>query len=183
MKKFNVKDVMVPVSDYATVAKNATLFDAMIALENKDLRHGDKPYRHSSVLVVDSKGRVNGKLSQVDIMAALEPNYKKFGPDLQLNRIGFSMAFIKAVQSKFNLWDLPIEELVDNLKQVEVKDVMYTPADHQKVQENDSLETVMHQIVMGRHHSLLVTRGKKIIGILRSTDVFNKLFDLIINQK
>jgi predicted transcriptional regulator len=37
----------------------------------------------------------------------------------------------------------------------------------------------MHQIVMGRHHSLLVTNEEKIIGILRSTDVFNWLYDKI----
>jgi hypothetical protein len=37
----------------------------------------------------------------------------------------------------------------------------------------------MHRIVMGRHHSLLVTRNKEIVGILRSTDLFNILYDML----
>jgi predicted transcriptional regulator len=53
---------------------------------------------------------------------------------------------------------------------------MHTPGEGEYVNEDASLEVACHQLVLGHHQSLLVTRGDKIIGILRLTDVFNAIF-------
>ena len=53
---------------------------------------------------------------------------------------------------------------------------MYTPGEGEYVSEEASLEMACHQLVMGHHQSLLVTRGDDIVGILRLTDVFNAIF-------
>jgi len=177
MKEIQVKQIMVPLSAYATVSQDSNLVEAIRAMENKNMRHQDGPYRHRSVLVLDGKNRVVGKVSQLDIMRTLEPNYEKIGTDVGLSRFGFSAAFMNAIRDQFNLWERPLEELCRSLENVRVKEVMYTPADHQRVAEEDNLQAAMHQFVMGRHQSLLVTasRGKRVVGILRSTDVFNCL--------
>ena len=177
MSEIRVRQIMVPLSEYATVPDNANLVEAIQAMENKNTRHGDGLYRHRSVLVLNAKKRVVGKLSQVDIMRALEPNYNKIGTDISLNRFGFSNTFIKAIREQFNLWQRPLKELFRALAEIRVTEVMYTPADHQRVSEKSTLQEAMHQFVMGRHQSLLVTaaRGKRIVGILRSTDTFNCL--------
>jgi len=180
MKKTYVKDIMVPVSDYATVSKTADLFETILALESEKKKFGEKPYRHQSVLVVDERGHVIGKVSQMDIMAALEPNYSKIGENIKLSRLGFSPTFIRAMQDQYHLWKKPLEELCRNVESVNVTKIMYTPADDQKVKKTDTLDNAMHHILMGRHHSLLVTSGNRIVGILRSTDVFNCLYDKII---
>lgn len=181
MKTITAKDIMVPLDEYATVSHRASLLEAIRALENPRKKHGDEPYRHISVLVLNDKGKVIGKVSQTDIMKAMEPNYKKIGNDLILSRFGFSAAFVKAMQNEFKLWERPLKELCVAAEKVKVKEVMYTPADHQRVSENDTLDTAMHQIVIGQHHSLLVTdnKGKQIVGILRATDVFNSLCKLL----
>ncbi len=175
--KTRVKDLMIPLSDYATVTSSATLLEAMRALESENKKHGDRPYRHRAVLVLNSKGVVVGKVSQVDMMRALEPNYQKMGSEIDLSRFGFSSAFISATVKQFNLWERPLKQIRKFLKHIKVVDVMYTPADHQRVKENDSLTMAIHQIVMGQHQSLLVTKGKKVVGILRSTDAFNALYN------
>jgi len=179
MKNTCVRDILVPLSDYATVSEGANLFEAIWALENEHKKYGDKPYRHQSVLVIDATGDVIGKVSQIDIMAALEPNYQRIGTDTNLSRYGFSAAFLKSIMNQYDLWERPLSELCKAVETVNVKKVMYTLSDHQKVKESDTLDKAMHQIVLGRHHSLLVTKEKKIIGILRSTDVFNWLYDKI----
>ena len=56
---------------------------------------------------------------------------------------------------------------------------MYTPTESEYVNADASLEEAMHMLVMGQHHSLLVIKDKKIIGILRLSDVFAAIFDLI----
>lgn len=179
MKDIKVKDIMVPISDYATVREDATLMEAIKSLENQTLKFGSGPYRHRAVLIEDNKGHIVGKLSQVDIMRALEPNYQKIGSEVNLSRFGFSRDFMKTMFKQYELWERSMETMGTLARQVKVKEVMYTPAVHQKVCDGDSLFMAMHQIVMGQHQSLLVTDGnhKTIIGILRSTDVFNALFD------
>ncbi len=179
MADIRVKQIMVPLSDYATVSMDANLLEAIRAMENKNKRYDDGPYRHRSVLVLDQKDRVIGKVSQLDIMRALEPNYNKIGTDVSLSRYGFSAAFMNAIRDQFSLWQRPLDELCRSLEKVQVTAVMYSPADHQRVSENDPIQAALHQFVMGRHQSLLVTatRGKRIVGILRSTDAFNCLCD------
>jgi CBS domain-containing protein len=53
-----------------------------------------------------------------------------------------------------------------------VKDCMHTPGNDEYVQQSDSLELAVHQLVMGHHQSLLVTDGERVVGILTLTDVF-----------
>jgi len=53
---------------------------------------------------------------------------------------------------------------------------MYTPTEGEYVEEDASLDVAIHRLVMGHHQSLLVTRGKKIVGILKLTDVFAEIF-------
>jgi CBS-domain-containing membrane protein len=53
---------------------------------------------------------------------------------------------------------------------------MYSPRQGEFVKENTSIGEALHQLVMGSHHSLIVvTDEKKIVGVLRLTDVFEKL--------
>ena len=179
MKEYKVRDIMVPLSDYATVSEDANMMETIRSLENQTKKFGSGPYRHRAVLVVNKKNEVVGKVSQVDIMRAVEPNYQKIGSDLNLSRFGLSRDFMKAILKQYKLWERSMETMCDLAKQTNVKKVMYTLTGHQKVHDSDSLFVAMHQIVMGQHQSLLVTKGgsKNIIGVLRSTDVFNALFD------
>ena len=53
---------------------------------------------------------------------------------------------------------------------------MQTPTEGEIIDQEASLETAVMQLVTGRHISLLVTRDKEIIGILRMTDAFAAVF-------
>ena len=62
---------------------------------------------------------------------------------------------------------------------IKVKDFMHTPTEGEYVEEKTSLCDAIHQFVMGHHQSLLVTRDGVIVGILRLTDVFKEVFQMI----
>lgn len=57
---------------------------------------------------------------------------------------------------------------------------MQTPSIGEFVSEDSSLDTAIHRLVAGGHLSLLVTRDKKIIGILKLSDVFAAVFQEVI---
>jgi len=178
-----VKELMVPVSDYATVSQDVTLEVALKALENENKQYGDVPYRHRSVIVVDERHHAVGRVSQIDIMRAFEPGYKEVG-DLQwIERSRLSQQMLITIREQFKLWKQPVENLRKTMGDVKVSEIMQEPSEGEFVDESDTLNVAMHRIVMGRHHSLLVTRSREIVGILRSTDVFNALYDTIFTSE
>jgi hypothetical protein len=56
---------------------------------------------------------------------------------------------------------------------------MYTPSEEEYIEEDVPLREAIHQVVMSHHHSLLVTRGKEILGVLRLSDGFKAVCDEI----
>ena len=92
MKSYSVKDLMVPLSEYATVTEDATLYDAVLSLEEAQEKFEDKHtrYRHRAILVLDKGGNVTGKLGQLDVLRALEPKYKDMVQGEGSHRYGFT---------------------------------------------------------------------------------------------
>ena len=62
---------------------------------------------------------------------------------------------------------------------LKVKQFMHTPTEGEYVEEDASLNEAINKLIMGHHQSLLVTRGKEIVGILRKTDVFKEIVQAI----
>ena len=179
MESVNVKDLMVPIAEYATVSEEATLFDAVMALEKaqEKLDRAGYKYLHRAVIVLDDKGNVVGKISQLDALRVLEPKYGDMGGQERMARAGFSPQFLKSMMEKFSLLDLPLEAICSKAAKIKVKNFMYTPGEGEYITEDDSLCSAVHLLVMGNHQSLLVMKGDKISGILRLTDVFMYVFD------
>ena len=97
----------------------------------------------------------------------------------ETSRYGFSPDFLRSMIENYGLWRKPLEGLCRKAAEMKVKDIMHKPAEGEYVGEDASLDTAIHLLVMGRHQSLLVTRGEDIVGILRLSDVFKKVCDSI----
>jgi hypothetical protein len=52
MKIIVIKDLMVPLEEYATVPDSATLYEAVLALEEAQEKFQHLPYKHRAVLVL-----------------------------------------------------------------------------------------------------------------------------------
>lgn len=178
MKK-TVKDLMVPLHEYATVSENATLFEAVMALEKAQSEFDQHRYRHRAILILGEGGNVVGKVSQLDILRALEPKYGEMGNQIPLTRFGYSPEFMKSLLEKFSLWETPINEICKKSAGLKVTAFMYVPTEGEYVPEHASLTEAIHLLVMGHHQSLLVTKDEKIVGILRLTDVFREITQIV----
>ena len=64
MKSYQVKDLMVKLSEYATVLEAATLLEAVKALRKAQDAFGQSRYQHRAILVIDKNNHFVGKLSQ-----------------------------------------------------------------------------------------------------------------------
>ena len=178
MKSYTVKELMVPLSEYATVSEDATLYDAVLSLEEAQENFEDKHtrYRHRAILILDKDGGVIGKLSQLDVLSALEPKYTDMMEGEGSHRYGISKEFMKSVWEDYNLFADPLDDICRKAGEQNVKTFMYTPTEGEYVSEDASIDFAIHQLILGHHQSLLVAREKKIVGILRLTDVFAAVF-------
>jgi CBS domain-containing protein len=178
LKSYSVKELMVPLSEYATVTENATLYEAVLELEKAQERYEDKHtrYRHRAILILDKNGNVVGKLSQLDVLRALEPKYEDMIEGRGPQRFGFTKKFMQTMLQEYHLFADPMEDICRKAGEKNVKQFMYTPGEGEYVTEKASLGEAIHQLVMGHHQSLLVTRDEKIVGVLRLTDVFAAVF-------
>jgi CBS domain-containing protein len=177
-----VEQLMVPVEEYARVGEDATLFEAIMALEeaqeNQDREH--LKYLHRAVLVTESGGdRVVGKISQLIAIQALEPKYKDIGDLRTISAAGFSSEFIQSMMENFRLCETSLMEVCSKGASIKVKDFMQKPEPGEFVEADADICVAIHQFIIGQHQSLLVLENEEIVGILRLTDVFMKIFKLM----
>ena len=177
MENHLVKDLMVPISEYATVVVGTSLIDAVQTLDQAQEAYTMSKYQHRAVLVLDEDGRVVGKISQLRALKAIQPEFKSNSEIEQLNAFKFSDNYITQLRDLYRSGGKVVS--THSLKEASTKKVeefMQTPSPGEYVSENCSLDTAIHRLVAGTHLSLLVTRKEKIVGVLRISDVFAAVF-------
>jgi CBS domain-containing protein len=172
-----VKDIMLSLDDYAVVGTEATMVDALCALEAAQKKLPPDRQPHRAVLVVDDKGNIVGKLGHLAFLKALEPKYDKIGDINVLSRVGLSPEFINSMMENLSLWKESFADYVQRAQKTKVKDVMHPATE--SISEDAPLSEAVHKLVMYQTLSLLVTRGEKVVGILRLSDLFSVIAHII----
>ena len=176
MTVFRVKELMVPLSEYATVLEGSTLFDAVLALEKAQEEFDHTKYKHRGVLILDKNRQVIGKLGQLDVLRALEPKSDESNKFSDLGQFGFSSSFVHKMHTQRLMKTTPLKELCSQASKLKVEDFMQAPSAGEFIDQEETLEAAIMQLVMGHHLSLLVTRDNRIVGLLRLTDAFAAVF-------
>ena len=179
MESILVKDIMVRLEDYATVSEDATLYEAVRALNAAQKKFDPNTYPHRAVLVYAAGGKIVGKLSQLDVLRALEPKYQDVSDFKELDGYGINADYIRNLVKELGLLKKPLDDMCRKAATLKVKNIMHTPLEGEYLDEKASLNEAVIQLLVGKHQSLLVTRGSEIVGILRLTDVFVKVADMI----
>jgi len=178
---FQAKDLMVPISEYATVDLEATLFDAFDALERAQEEFDHTKYRHLGILVMDGTRRVVGKLNAMDALRGLEAAREESGATEAegLQKFGFSEAFSRWLQTKSRVKESPLSGTCAKAARLKARDFMEYAAEDGFIDEHASLNEAIPLLILGRHISLLVRRGGEVVGVLRQSDVFAAVFHLM----
>ena len=176
MKEVKVVELMVPLSEYATVSEDATLYEAVLELEKSQEEFDHTRYRHRGILVMNHDGMVIGKLTQMDVLKALEPKYDTMLDRRRSHHLGFSKEFMKSMLKDYHLFDSSLENICFKAGEQSVMKFTRTPSEGEFIEQNATLDEAIHQLVLGNHQSLLVTWQGSITGILRLTDVFEVVY-------
>jgi Mg/Co/Ni transporter MgtE len=133
VKKILVKDVMVPLSEYATVSQDATLSEAVQVLKRAQADYHQSKHRHRAILIYDDNKRIVGKVSFISILRGLEPKYDSMLSDNGPMHLGFTKTFQRAIIEQLQLWDDPLVDLCAKSANVKVKSFMATPRPEEQI--------------------------------------------------
>lgn len=175
MDKTRVKEVMIPLAEYPVVASDATLLDAVVALEEaqQSLPAGRQPYR--AVLVAEQGNNIIGKLGQWAFLMALEPKYFVHGDMGKLAKAGVDPALIDSMMEHYSFFQDSLPDLCSRAAGIRVRDIMRPVED--SIDENESLSQAIHKVVMHRTLSILATRESEAVGLVRLSDLFEVAAD------
>ena len=179
MKSITVKELMVPLEAYATVPREATLREALLALEKSQMTLDPSRHKHRAILVLDENGKVVSKITMKNILFALEPNYGKVEGMEVLERSGFSPDLIKDMLENRGLWAEPLQFFAERAATLKLSDFIQPPSEGEYIDQNATLGEATHQLIVQPYLSLLVTADDEVVGILRLSDVFAKVCDII----
>jgi CBS domain-containing protein len=184
MAELKVKDLMVPLGDYAVVSPEATLQEAVKALEKAQESYDQHHYKHRVILVRDDQtGRIVGRISIWAVLKSLETKYQALVEHPKLSRFGFSPKYTDPMFKTGRLLETPLEDLGKLASALKAKDLMQTLENDEYVNQEDSLALATHVFVMGRHQALLVNSGDQVVGILRLSDVFKEICNRILKDE
>lgn len=178
MQGIRVRELMVPLADYATVDEDATLYEAVLALEQAREKFDQKRAGHRAVLVLDKNRKVVGKIAYLDVLQGMEPKYAEV-EELKYTASAFTPEFIRAQLKKYNLWQKPLDDICRKAALVRVRAIMQTPGDAEFISEDATLDEAVHQLIIDRRQSLLVTRADEVVGVLRLSDVVERVCGMI----
>ena len=172
-----VADIMIPLDEYALVDEDATLVEALHALDDAQSKFPEGIHPHRAVLVRGADGSIVGKLGHHAFLAGLEPKYSSLESDASIARAGYTSRYINSFMQQMDLWQQDFDTYVKRAREIRVGDAMHPIAEH--VEQNAAIGEAIHKLIMYKTLSLVVTNEGRPVGVLRLADAFTMAAKLI----
>jgi len=168
-----VREMMIPLDDYPWVRIDDTLKYAVRVIEEAHLQVGRRASLPRVLLVFDHDDDLVGIVRRRDIMRGLEPNFLvnqpleqrvKFfdvGVDHHLSELSAGLDFQKVVKGLRDQSSRPVGDVLRPIHATLGPEDQIMKAVYEMVSLNESLVPVMEE--------------ERVIGVLRSVDVFHEL--------
>ena len=169
-----VKDIMTEIDNYSTVTVNNTIREAILKLMSSltELVSSNliREAGHRSLLVFDEHNSFVGILSMKDLIKGVRPSYFSLPKSSKTDSVKFSHIFSGGSDGLFTI---QLKALADK-KVGEL--VLESPP---MIDENANLLEVAELLFKTQKTRLIVTSGKKVIGILREQDLFFETVNIV----
>lgn len=169
METQTVKELMMPLSEYALVPRSATLKEALRIMRETRKRLVGERHGPRAVLVVDDQKRVVGQLGHLDILRALEPKYSHMGDLDLLSRAGVSDQLVRSLMDNMKLWESTLDDACRRAAAQPVAHLMQPIAE--SIAADASVSEAIHKVLLSQSMRLLVTENDQVVGVLRLADL------------
>jgi CBS domain-containing protein len=168
-----VKDIMLSLSAYAVVDEEATLQEALEALQASVAQLPSHLQPHRAVLVRNPRGEIIGKVHYFAFLRALVPDRRSTGSLRVLERAGVGDDLRETSMRMLDFLAGDLVDICERARSVKVRD-FYTSATV-SIQEDAPLSDAIAMFLSHQTLSLLVRRREETVGILRLSDLFDEL--------
>ncbi|MBD3165396.1 CBS domain-containing protein [bacterium] len=176
-----VGELMLPLEEYAVVPARSTLGEAIRVLQASQENVPDGRQPHRSVIVQDDTGRILGKMGYYEFLQALLPHKSEvFEREQLLRASGITEEMMNTSLEVLQMLQSTMEELAARASTLRMTDVMLQAPEY--IEESRTLSEAILQFLEYRAVSLLVTRRGQAVGILRLSDVFDKMAGLVAGR-
>ena len=175
MEKMKVRELMRPVEEFPRIASQATFMEAVDALEKAQEEFSSGKARQRILLVYDESDRIVGKLSPMAFVKGLEPNYDRIDDLKTISHYRLAESTLESMKEQFRFWQKPLAELCKKAFSAKIQNFVKMPSPDHTVSGDDKMDKAFHLFVMGRHDSLFVKEGEKIVGLIRFSVVYRKI--------
>jgi len=178
--KKKIRDLLVPVNEYATTTPESTLREAVPALrklycqveEGRCTQAG-----HRNILVINDAGDLVGILSFRSILQVLIPEIAG-GLTAKLEALGVSIAFAQADSSDLDETRASFRARVIRNSETPVKEVMLKIRG--TVDIDSDLMDALKLMYQNKIIVLPVYEGNKLVGVIRESDLFLSVADILM---
>ena len=175
----NVKDIMVPIRDYAVISPEATLQEAIQTLRGSycRLETGSCSHTgHRTILVVDASGDLVGVLNFRSILKVLVPEVAGTLTE-KLESLEISVVFAQAGVDLDESHEDVIARVSKNA-QIKVTEIMLKNRAH--IDSQTSLLDALKLIFRKNLLMLPVYESDRLIGVVREADLFITVADMVM---
>ena len=168
-----VGDIMIPLERYPSVRADDTLRHAVAIIEEAHIEVGRRRSLPRVLLVLGSRDELVGILRRRDIMRGLEPRF------LVSQRMEYQKKFFDVAVDP-NLSELPFDRVVKGIHEQAdrpVREVMRPVA--ATVDPDDHIMKAVYEMVSLNQSLIPVVRDGRVLGVIRSVDVFHELAQLL----
>jgi CBS domain-containing protein len=168
-----VKEIMIPLGHYPSVHADDTLKRAVSTMEAAHIEVGHRRSLPRVLLVLGSRDELVGILRRRDILRGLEPKF------LVSQRMEYQKKLFDVAVDP-NLSELAFDRMVKGVRgQAErsVREVMLPVA--ATVDPDDHIMKAVYEMVSLNQSLLPVVRDGRVLGVIRSVDVFHELAQLL----
>jgi len=173
-----VRDIMVPLSDYAVINVKSTLKEAVLSLRKQycQIEEGRcTEAGHRSVLVLDDSGALVGVLDFRSVLRVLIPEIAG-GLTVRLELLGVSAAFAQAGAANLDESRLDFYGRVRKNAETRVSEVMLKVRG--TIDADADLMDALRLIYRNKVHMLPVFDAGKLVGVVRDSDLFLVVADI-----
>jgi len=177
--KRKVRDRMIPIKNYATVAPDATLKEAALSLRTSycELETGMcTEAGPRTVMVLDENDTLVGILDFNSFLETLIPEIAG-GLSARLAALGVSVAFAQADTSSLDESEFGLRARVIKNAGTKVRDIMLKIKG--AIDADTSLMDGLKKMFRNKITVLPVYEGDKLVGVLRDTDFFLTVTDIL----
>ena len=167
-------DIMIPLDEYPHLPYWFTLRQATVELEKSELEIDGRKSLPRVVLIFDEKYQLMGMARRRDIMRGLEPEFL-------MSRPIESRKTLYDVKVDPNLSELSYDKLLQGMRrQAErpISEVMRPIA--ATVDFEDHLVKCIYEMVDRSVSVLPVLKAGKVVGVVRSVDVFREIAEILL---